>query len=111
MTTETLQRIALSRPRWVNGLLLGLLSFVVTFFCLELIKVSGQISPLWFSTALMTMVVFRNPSRDLPVLLFGCVLGVTCANATVLGLSFSNLKFPLVNLLQALMGNTASPAA
>ncbi|MEJ5078835.1 diguanylate cyclase [Erwinia sp. MYb535] len=104
MTTETLQQVALSRPRWVNGLLLGLLSFVVTFFCLELIKVSGQISPLWFSTALMTIVVFRNPSRDLPVLLMSCVLGVTCANALVLGMSFSNLKFPLVNLLQALMG-------
>lgn len=104
MTTETLQRVALSRPRWANGLLLGLLSFVATFFCLELIKVSGQISPLWFSTALMTMVVFRNPSRDLPVLLSGCVLGIIFANTLVLGASFLNLKFPLINLLQALIG-------
>lgn len=104
MTTQPLLKVAPLRSQWVNGLLLGVLSFVVTSFCLELIKVSGQISPLWFSTALMTVVVFRHPSRALPVLLLCCVLGVACANATVMGPSVSSLTFPLVNLLQALMG-------
>lgn len=104
MKTENLLRAPPLRPLWVDGLLLGLLSFVVTYFCLALIKVSGQISPLWFSTALMTMVVFRNAPRELPVLLVSCVLGVTLANTLVLGVSFANLKFPLVNLVQALIG-------
>lgn len=106
MTTEILSPVAPSRPQWFNGLLLSMLGFVVTFYCLELIKISGQISPLWFSTALMTMVVFRNPPRALPVLLLGCVTGVACANAAVLGASLPNLKFPLLNMLQALIGGT-----
>ena len=104
MTTETLPRPETSPQPWLNVGLLGVLSFVVTFYCLELIKVSGQISPLWFSTALMTIVVFRNPRRTLPLLLLGCVLGVACANALVIGPALSNLLFPLINLIQALLG-------
>ncbi|WP_062742836.1 diguanylate cyclase [Erwinia persicina] len=104
MTTKNVSSVTSPHSQWVNALLLGLLSFVVTFYCLELIKVSGQISPLWFSTALMTIVVFRHPLHRLPLLLLGCVLGVSLANAMVIGPSLANLKFPLVNLLQALLG-------
>lgn len=104
MASETLANVQHSRTQWLNSLLLGLLSLASTLYCLELIKISGQISPLWFSTALMTIVVFRNPVRHLPLLLSGCMVGVICANAIILGPSLSNLKFPLINLAQALMG-------
>lgn len=104
MASETLANVQHSRTQWLNSLLLGLLSLASTLYCLELIKISGQISPLWFSTALMTIVVFRNPVRSLPLLLSGCVIGVVCANAIILGPSLSNLKFPLINLAQAMMG-------
>ncbi|MFG1172082.1 diguanylate cyclase [Erwiniaceae bacterium CAU 1747] len=104
MASETLANIQHSRTQWLNSLLLGLLSLASTFYCLELIKISGQISPLWFSTALMTIVVFRNPLRNLPLLLGGCMLGVISANAFILGPDLNNLKFPLLNLAQALMG-------
>lgn len=66
--------------------------------------VSGKISPLWFATALMTVVVFRCPLRDLPLLLLCCVIGTAFANALVIGPAFSNIKFVLLNLLQALTG-------
>ncbi|QGU86992.1 diguanylate cyclase [Erwinia sorbitola] len=104
MTIKTLTRVAPFNPTWVDGLLLGLLSFVVTVYCLELIKTTGQISPLWCSTALMTIVIFRNPRHQLPLLLLGTLLGIICANTLVLGTSPYNLKFPLVNLVQAMAG-------
>lgn len=104
MTIENVGLVQQWRPQWFNALLLACLSFVLTCYCLELIKVSGQISPLWFSTALMTVVVFRNPTRALPTLLAGCVLGLTCANIFFNGLSFYSLVFPFINLLQALLG-------
>ena len=104
MATETLVSVTHTRTAWLNALQLALLSFILTLFCLELIVVSGHIAPLWLSTPLMTIVVFRNPPRSLPLLLAGCVLGVSCANALLLGPAFSNIKFPLINLAQALFG-------
>lgn len=104
MTTETIVDVPPCRPQWVSALLSGALSFVLTFYCLELIKISGQISPLWFSTALMTVAVFRHPPRSLPLRLGACMLGIICANALVIGPDVSNLIFPLFNLAQALAG-------
>ncbi|CCG87711.1 diguanylate cyclase [Erwinia piriflorinigrans] len=104
MTIENVRLVQQWRPQWFNALLFACLSFVLTCYCLELIKVSGQISPLWFSTALMTVVVFRHPARALPVLLAGCVLGLIGANIFFNGVSFYSLVFPLINLMQALLG-------
>ncbi|WP_343462924.1 diguanylate cyclase [Pantoea sp.] len=87
-----------------QALSLALLAFVLTLFCLELIVVSGHISPLWYSTALMTVVVFRAPARQVPLLLACCVLGTAFANMLVIGPSPSNIKFSLLNMLQALLG-------
>jgi len=88
----------------LNGLMLGITAFFLTLFCLELIMVSGKISPLWFSTALMTVVVFRCPSRQVPLLLLCCVIGTAFANALIIGPAFSNLKFALLNSVQAVLG-------
>lgn len=103
MTTETIFTAKRTAFPWSRALALGALSFALTLFCLELIKVSGKISSLWFSTALMSIVVFRQHSKSLPLLLLGCYIGVSAANAMVLGPTLSSLKFPLINLIQALV--------
>jgi len=90
--------------RWLSALLLGCAVFVLTLFCLELIVVSVKISPLWFPTTFMTIVVFRCPLRQLPLLLTACVLGTAAANAIVIGPALSNIKFALLNLVQAGVG-------
>ncbi|MGE9549645.1 diguanylate cyclase [Erwinia amylovora] len=104
MTTETSLAPDHLSPSWANALILGVLSFALTLFCVELIKVSGQISPLWFATALMTIVVFRQPNKSLPLQLICCVAGIAAANVLVLGFSFTAAGFPLFNLAQALSG-------
>lgn len=93
-----------SKKFWLHSLYLGVAAFLLTLFCLELIIVSGHISPLWFSTALMTIVVFRAPAQQVPLLLFSCIVGTALANMLAMGPAISNLKFPLLNLLQALIG-------
>lgn len=105
MTTDTLSSLK-STLHWPQALLLGAVSFALTLFCLELIKVSGQISPLWFSTALMTVLVFRLPRASLPKVLLSCFLGVAVANALVIGPSLSSVKFPLINVVQAIVGGS-----
>ncbi|WP_051937143.1 diguanylate cyclase [Erwinia sp. 9145] len=87
-----------------RALLPGVLSFGLTLFCLQLIKISGHISPLWFATALMTVMTYRLTPRALPAPLFCCMAGVIGANALVFGLSFANVTFTLINLLHALAG-------
>ncbi|MDO6405239.1 diguanylate cyclase [Pantoea phytobeneficialis] len=104
MTLEILTSQDGSKKHWLNALYLGVVAFVLTLFCLELIIVSGRISPLWFSTALMTIVVFRAPVHRVPLLLLGCMVGTALANLLVIGPAVSNLKFALLNMLQALMG-------
>ncbi|WP_394514954.1 diguanylate cyclase [Pantoea sp. SGAir0215] len=104
MIVDALASSDKSPNSWLHACGLGLVSFVLTLFCLELIVVSGKISPLWFSTALMTVVVFRCTSRQLPLFLAACLIGTAAANAFVIGPALSNLKFALLNLLQAGIG-------
>lgn len=104
MTTDILASL---RPlaSWKKPLQLGAVNFALTFFCLELIKVSGSISPVWFATALMTVVVFRYSLATLLPALLCCVAATMLANTLFFGLSLtSSLKYPLTNLLQALVG-------
>lgn len=106
MTTDTLFSVKRITLRWPQTFMLGGLSFALTLFCLELIKVSGQISPLWFSTALMTMVIFRLPLTSLPLALLSCFIGVALANSLVIGPGIANVKYPLINLTQAIIGGS-----
>lgn len=103
MTTDIFSPAGRFSLPWIRGALFGVLSFLLALFCLELIKVSVGISSLWLSTALMTMLVFRSPPRELPVLLGGCMIGVIAANALIVGQAVVVLTFPLINLLQALL--------
>ena len=104
MTTDTFLSAGRFSFPWLKGAAFGLLSFVLTLFCLELIKVSVQISSLWLSTALMTMIVFRQPIHTLPVLLASCIIGIFAANFLLADRSAIVWMFPLINLLQALLG-------
>lgn len=104
MASETLVDVQHSRSMWLESLLLAVVSLALTLYCLELIKNSGQISSLWFSTTLMTVVVFRSSRYTLLPRLSGCVLGVILANSFVNGPGLAALLFPLYNLAQALAG-------
>ncbi|WP_380179216.1 diguanylate cyclase [Kalamiella sp. sgz302252] len=104
MTTDTFSPADRAALPWFKGAMLGALAFVLTLFCLELTKVSLHISPLWLPTALMTMIVFRYPPRALPVLLGSCTLAIIAANALFVGHALIVLAFPLINLIQALLG-------
>lgn len=101
MTTDTIFSV---KQNWTKVITLSALTFVLTLFCLELIKISIQISSLWLPTALMTVVVFRHPPQSLPLLLGACFISIVAANALIIGPHLSMLAFPLVNLIQALLG-------
>ncbi|MGJ0190898.1 diguanylate cyclase [Pantoea sp. RRHST58] len=106
MSVELLSSPDKPQSPLLNALILAALAFLLTLFCLELIVFSGRISSLWFATALMTIVVFRSPPRHAPLLIAGCAAGTALANGLILGLDLANLKFTLVNVLQALVGGT-----
>ncbi len=103
MTFEMVTSQNKPQSHGLQALLLACLAFLLTLFCLELIVVSGRISPLWYSTALMTVVVFRAPSKRVPLLLASCVLGTTLANLLIIGPALSNVKFALLNSVQAIV--------
>jgi len=104
MTLEILTSQERPQRTWLNALLIGGLTFLLTLFCLELIVVSGRISPLWYSTALMTVIVFRAHSKHVPLLLLACVLGTALANLIIIGPALSNIKFAILNMVQAILG-------
>jgi len=104
MSVELLSSPDKPQNRLLSALILAALAFLLTLFCLELIVFSGRISPVWFATALMTIVAFRSPSRHAPLLLLGCAAGTALANALILGTDLANLKFTLLNVLQAMVG-------
>nr|WP_258575914.1 MASE1 domain-containing protein [Candidatus Pantoea persica]MBA2814761.1 putative diguanylate cyclase YegE [Candidatus Pantoea persica] len=103
MGVELLSLSATPSARLLSALLLGVTAFLLTLFCLELIVFSGLISQLWFATALMTVVAFRTPSHQAPLL--GCAAGTALANTLILEPEPANLKFTLINLLQAIAGS------
>ena len=93
-----------SHSLWVNSLFLGLFSLVTALFCMALIRINGQLSPIWFATALMTIVVFRTPPRHWPVLLGSCFIGLVVADIFMLGDGLLAQLYPLLNLSEAIVG-------
>jgi diguanylate cyclase len=104
MSVELLSSPDRPQNHLLSALILGAIAFALTLFCLELIVFSGRISPLWFATSLMTIVVFRTPSRHVPLLLLACAAGTALANGLILGPNPANLLFTLINLLQGIVG-------
>lgn len=104
MTTNTLSPahniVAAIRP----ALLMGLLCFSISLFCLTLIALDKHISPIWYASALMTGVVFRCRGRQLALLLLACIIGTLCANLLVFGSRWPLFSYAFINLLQSLLG-------
>jgi len=89
---------------WINSLLLGLFSLVTSLFCMALIRINGQLSPIWFATTLMTIVVFRTPPRHWFALLGSCFIGLVVADMYMLDESLYGQLYPVLNLLEAIVG-------
>ncbi|HBZ15827.1 diguanylate cyclase [Pantoea sp. NPDC088449] len=104
MTLEILTSQDRPQNTWLHALIFGALAFLLTLFCLELIVISGRISPLWYSTALMTVIVFRAPLKYVPLLLIACVIGTALASLIIIGPALSNIKFAILNMCQAILG-------
>lgn len=104
MPFEIFSTWADARNRWLTALLTGAICFLLTLFCLKLAAASGHISPLWFSTTLMTIVVFRCAPRAVPPILLCCLLATALANAMAFGPSLTNLQYALLNTVQAVAG-------
>lgn len=104
MTTETLFFRRCRIPSLLTALALSGICFLLALFCLELIVVSGQISPLWFPTAFMTVIAFRLSLYESPLVLFLCFLSIVLASTLVLGIDVTHFKFAFLNVLQAILG-------
>lgn len=104
MTTETLFSLNRTCLPWRAALTFGAITFALSFFCMTLIEVSGAVSPLWFSTALLTVLIFRQPVASLPLIALACTAGNAAAIAAISGPGFPHILFPLINLIQAIIG-------
>ena len=92
------------RLSWVTCVFVGLLSLATSLYCLTIIKVTDQLSPLWLATTLMTIVVFRYPLRSLPLLLGSCLIGMLLADILIMGSERFDIRFLFLNVLQAIVG-------
>lgn len=83
---------------------LGLLSFIFTLFSLELIRFGTIIAPLWFPTAIMTVAFYRHAGKMWPGIALACALGNVAATITLFSPSFVDLRYTLVNIVEAVVG-------
>ncbi|MFD1802465.1 diguanylate cyclase domain-containing protein [Mixta tenebrionis] len=104
MTTDTFSPADNAADIFRPALLLGLLCFLASLFCLELMALDNRISPLWYATAMMTAVVFRQRAARAALLLAACLCGTLGANALFFGLHWPTLAWSLINLLQSILG-------
>ncbi len=104
MTTDTFSPAQNAPFSFRPALLLGLLCFLASLFCLELAAFGNKISPIWYASAIMTVAVFRCRGPSLALILAACLFGTLCANLLMFGLHWSLLAFSLINLLQGLTG-------
>ncbi|WP_312240089.1 diguanylate cyclase [Pantoea sp.] len=93
-----------TRNRWLTAILMGIICFLLTLFCLKLVATNNHISPLWFSTTLMTILVFRCAPRAVPPILLCCIIATALANALAFGATPTNLYYALLNGVQAVAG-------
>ncbi|PKH20146.1 diguanylate cyclase [Enterobacterales bacterium CwR94] len=101
MTTDTLHPVEKESVRWEKVFLTGLAILLLTLFCLQLIRINGQIAPLWLPTALLTVVIFRLRGRTLFYSVLLGVSSIVVGNATILGLSAGSFIYAFLNLTQA----------
>jgi diguanylate cyclase (GGDEF)-like protein/PAS domain S-box-containing protein len=91
-------------PSFVLPVGLGLLSFIFTWYSLELSLVGTVLAPLWFPTSLMMVALFRNTFRKWPMVIAVCTLGNLCASAIFQPLHEISLGYTIINIIEALLG-------
>ncbi|WBM72050.1 diguanylate cyclase [Buttiauxella sp. WJP83] len=94
----------IAMPSFVLPVGLGVLSFIFTFYSLELSLVGTVLAPLWFPTALMMVALFRNPLRQWPMIIVVCSAGSLCASAVLLPVGEIDLIYTAINITEALLG-------
>ncbi|MGD8162202.1 diguanylate cyclase domain-containing protein [Pantoea sp. FN0307] len=104
MTTHTISPAHSTLSSFRPALLLGLICFIASLFCLTLRVLDNAISPIWYASALMTAVVFRSRGRQQALLLLACLAGTLGAHIMVLGPHWPLFSFAFINLLQSLLG-------
>lgn len=104
MRTDIFSPASPAYSRLRSALLLGLMVFIASLFCQELMAIDNKLSPIWYASAIMTVVVFRYRGVALAQRLLACLAGTLLANLTISGLSIPSVTFPLLNLLQAILG-------
>jgi len=99
------QHVLVTTPHPVLRLIsLGLLSFFFTLFSLELIRFGTIIAPLWFPTAIMTVAFYRHAGKMWPGIALACALGNVAATIALFSPSFLDLRYTLVNIVEAVAG-------
>lgn len=99
------QHVLVTTPHPVLRLIsLGLLSFIFTLFSLELIRFGTIIAPLWFPTAIMTVAFYRHAGKMWPGIALACALGNVAATIALFSPSFVDLRYTLVNIVEAVVG-------
>ncbi|MDF7760004.1 diguanylate cyclase [Kosakonia cowanii] len=99
------QHVLVTTPHPVLRLVsLGLLSFIFTLFSLELIRFGTIIAPLWFPTAIMTVAFYRHAGKMWPGIALVCALGNVAATVALFSPSFVDLRYTLVNIVEAFTG-------
>ena len=83
---------------------LGFLSFIFTWYSLELSLLGTVLAPLWFPTSVIMVALFRNPLRQWPMVIVICALGSLCASMILQPLNEINLGYTAINIIEALLG-------
>ncbi len=94
----------IAMPSFVLPVGLGVLSFVFTYYSLELSLVGTVLAPLWFPTSIMMVALFRHSFRQWPMVIVVCALGSLCASAVLFPINEINLGYSAINIIEALLG-------
>ncbi|WP_342324489.1 diguanylate cyclase [Kosakonia sp. BYX6] len=99
------QRVLVTTPHpGLRLISLGLLSFIFTLFSLELLRFGTLIAPLWFPTAIMTVAFYRHAGKMWPGIALACALGNVAATVLLFSVSFIDLRYTAVNIVEAVVG-------
>ena len=91
-------------PSFVLPVGLGILSFIFTWYSVELLLTDTVLAPLWFPTSIMMVALFRNPLRKWPMVIAVCALGRLSASAILLSIDDIGLIYTGINIIEALLG-------
>jgi len=83
---------------------LGLLTFVFTWFCLELTRFGGILSPMWFPTTIMMVAFYRHPGRNWPSIAVVCILSSLLASMQHDTIQQLDFIYTSINVIEAVAG-------